>query len=299
MLKKTKVRNKTSLLFFIICMLIFSTTSGQSSDSLQVNKKRLTRFTVISGAAYSATLVGLSELWYKDSERQSFRFFNDNAEWKQVDKLGHFYAGFYFSYGTSKALRWSNVQQRKADLIGAATGFLILAPIEIFDGFSEAYGASSGDLLANAAGSVFFLGQSLLWNEPRIYPRFSFHRTDYASLRPNTLGGSFASEILKDYNGQTYWLSFDMDKFMKFPKWLNIAVGYGANEMVFARDSQNGQAGYSAYRQYYLALDLDLTGIKTHSKVLKTFFGLISLLKFPAPTLELSKNRLKFHPLYF
>lgn len=291
--------SKPSLALLLICTLISFETLAQQTDSLFVNKKRLTTFTLTSGAAYTATMVGLSELWYKDAGRQSFRFFNDNAEWKQVDKLGHFYAGFYFSYGTSKALRWSNVQQRKADFIGAATGFLILAPIEVFDGFSKAYGASTGDLMANAAGSVFFLGQSLLWGEPRIYPKFSFHRTDYAVLRPNTLGDTFASEFLKDYNGQTYWLSFDMDKFMNFPKWLNIAVGYGANEMIFARDSQNAEAGYSAYRQYYLALDLDLTGIKTRSKVLKTFFSLVSLLKLPAPALELSRSRAKFHPLYF
>lgn len=290
--------NKISLTFFT-CALLSLQSFGQQTDSLSVNKKRLTKFVVISGAAYATTLVGLSELWYKDSDRQSFRFFNDNAEWKQVDKLGHFYAGFYFSYGTSKALTWANMPQRKADLIGAATGFLILAPIEIFDGFSDAYGASAGDLLANAAGSTLFLTQSLLWNEVRIYPKFSFHRTDYAALRPNTLGDNFASEFLKDYNGQTYWLSFDMDKFMRFPKWLNLAVGYGANGMVYARDEQNAEAGYSAYRQYYLSLDLDLTGIKTRSKVLKTFFNLVSLLKLPSPTLEFSTKGTKFRPLYF
>lgn len=289
----------TSLAFIVTCTLIFSKAVGQQADSLEINKKRLRVFTVTAGVSYTATLVGLSELWYKDAGHQSFRFFNDNAEWKQVDKLGHFYAGYYFSYGTSKALRWSNVQQRKAGFIGAATGFLILAPIEVFDGFSEAYGASCGDLLANAAGSVFFLGQSLLWDEPRIHPKFSFHRTDYAALRPNTLGNNMASELLKDYNGQTYWLSFDMDKFMSFPKWLNIAVGYGAHGMVYARDSQNAEAGYSAYRQYYLALDVDLTGIRTRSKALKTFFSLVSLLKFPAPALELSGKGAKFHPLYF
>ncbi len=290
--------NKISLTIFVV-ILIFTKATAQQTDSLAINKKRLTRFVIISGAAYSATLVGLSELWYKDSDRQSFRFFNDNAEWKQVDKLGHFYAGFYFSYGTSKALKWANVPQRKADLIGAVTGFLILAPIEIFDGFSDAYGASSGDLIANAAGSTFFLGQSLLWNEVRIYPKFSFHPTDYAELRPNMLGDNFASQFLKDYNGQTYWLSFDMNKFMKFPKWLNLAVGYGANEMIYARDSQNVEAGYSSYRQYYLSLDLDLREIKTRSKVLKTFFNLVSLLKLPSPTVEFSSKGPKFRPAYF
>lgn len=286
-------------LSFILCLLTFAKTFGQQVDSTSVNKKRLTNFIVISGAAYTVTLVGLSELWYKDSGKQSFQFFNDNAEWEQVDKLGHFYAGFYFSYGTSKALRWANVRPRKSDVIGAITGFLVLVPIEIFDGYSEAYGASSGDLLANATGSAFFLTQSLLWNETRIYPKFSFHRTDYAALRPTTLGDDFASEFLKDYNGQTYWLSFDMDKFMRFPKWLNLAVGYGANGMVYARDAQNEAAGFSSYRQFYFALDFDLTGIKTRSKVLKTFFSLVSLLKLPAPTLEFSKKGTKFYPAYF
>lgn len=283
----------------LLCLLSFTRAFSQNQDSLAVNKKRLTTFVAVSGVAYTITLVGLSELWYKDSNQQSFRFFNDNAEWKQVDKLGHFYAGFYFSYGTSKALKWANVPDRKADVIGAVTGFLVLVPIEIFDGFSEAYGASSGDLLANATGSAFFLTQSLLWKEPRIYPKFSFHRTDYAALRPNTLGDSFASEVLKDYNGHTYWLSFDMDKFMQFPKWLNLAVGYGANGMVYAQDAQNEAAGFSAYRQFYFALDLDLTGIKTRSKALKTFFSLVSLIKLPAPTLEFSKKGTKFYPAYF
>lgn len=293
-----KVRSSLSLTLFAWVML-FTQASGQQPDSLEVNKKRLVTLGIVSGAAYSGTLVGLSELWYKNSDRQSFRFFNDNAEWKQVDKLGHFYAGFYFSYGTSAALKWANVPERKAQFIGAATGFLVLLPIEIFDGYSDAYGASTGDLLANAAGSVFFLGQSLLWDEPRIYPKFSFHRTDYAPLRPNTLGSTFGSELLKDYNGQTYWLSFDMDKFIPFPKWLNLTVGYGANDMVYARASQNQAAGFSAYRQFYIALDPDLTGIRTKSKALKTIFRVMSLLKLPAPTLEFSKKGTSFHPAYF
>jgi hypothetical protein len=293
-----KVMSKI-LLVLLIITLAFSAAQAQRSDSLQLNKKRLTRVIAISGTAYAATLVGLSELWYKDSERQSFRFFNDNAEWKQVDKLGHFYGGFYFSYGTSKALTWANVSHRKAALWGAVTGFMVMVPIEIFDGFSDAYGASAGDLIANAAGSGFFLTQSLLWNEIRIRPKFSFHPTDFAHIRPNTLGDGFASEFFKDYNGQTYWLSIDMDKFIKFPKWLNIAVGYGADEMVYARNNQNTAAGYSAYRQYYLSLDLDLTGIRTRSKVLKTFFSLVSLLKLPSPALEFSSKGTRFRALYF
>ena len=287
----------------IVFILLLSTSFvfGQSVDSVQaVNKKRLRTFVGVSGATYGLTLVGLNELWYSDSEKQAFHFFNDNAEWKQVDKLGHFYSAFYLSYGTSSALSWCGVQQRKSDLWGSLTGFLIMLPVEVFDGYSDAYGASSGDLLANATGAGFYLGQKLLWKEIRIQPKFSYHKTDYPTFRPDdALGDTFASELLKDYNGQTYWLSFDMDKFIKFPKWLNLTIGYGADEMVYARDGSNAAAGYQAYRQYYIGLDFDLTGIKTRSKFLKSFFAIASMIKLPAPTLEFSSEGTKFHAFYF
>jgi hypothetical protein len=192
------------------------------------------------------------------------------------------------------------VPPAKSDLIGSLVGFGVMLPIEILDGFSDAYGASTGDLIANAAGSAFFFGQSRLWNEIRIYPRFSFHRTKYAELRSDLLGNDLTSEILKDYNGQTFWLSVDMDKFLKFPKWLNFAVGYGAEGMVYARDYQNTNAGYlTPYRQYYFSVDFDLSGIKTKSKAVKTLLFLANMIKIPAPTVEFSNNSVKFRALYF
>ncbi len=286
------------ILFFLFLPLV--TQSQPADSSLQVNRKRLNAFIIGSTAAYTITLVGLNELWYKDSGRQSFQFFNDNAEWKQVDKLGHFYSAFYLSYGTSSALRWCNVKPKKSDLIGALVGFGMMLPIELMDGYSEAYGGSAGDIIANAAGAAFFLGQSRLWNDIRIYPKFSFHRTDYAQLRPAVLGNGLPSEIFKDYNGQTYWLSFDMDKFFRFPRWLNLAVGYGAEGMVYARDSQNLEAGYPLpYRQYYFSLDFDLRAIKSRSKAVNTLIFLASMIKLPSPTIEFSSKGTKFHGFFF
>jgi len=289
--------NKLLIFFLSIPLWVHSQTIDSSQ---QVNKKRLNTFIVGSTVVYSVTLVGLNELWYEDSPKQSFQFFNDNAEWKQVDKVGHFYSAYYLSYGTSRALRWCQVKPKKSDLVGALVGFGVMLPIEIMDGFSAAYGASAGDLIANAAGSAFFLGQSMLWKEQRIFPKFSFHQTDYAALRPSVLGDGMPSEIFKDYNGQTYWLSFDMDKFMKFPRWLNLAAGYGAEGMVYARDEQNIEAGYPApYRQYYLSIDFDLRAIKSRSKAINTLIFIASMIKLPAPTIEFSSKGAKFHAFYF
>ena len=284
--------------FIFLWVLLPFSISGQT-DTSRVNKKRLNTIVIAGGAGYAAGLIALNHVWYKDTERHSFRFFNDNAEWKQLDKLGHFYNSFYLSYGTSKVLQWCDVETRKAHIIGAVTGFMLTVPIEVMDGFSDGYGASAGDLVADAAGPAFFLGQQLIWNEIRIIPKYSFHRTAFAPLRPELLGDNLFSEILKDYNGQTQWLSVDVDKFTAFPKWLNIAFGYGAHGMIYARDDQNHAANYYPYRQYYVAIDFDLSAIRTRSKLIKTLMFVASAIKLPSPTLEFSKNGSRFHPFYF
>ncbi len=277
------------------------TLAAQIRDSVTddtMNRRRLRTVIIGGGAAYGVTLAGLAHLWYKESGRQSFRFFDDNAEWKQVDKAGHFYSAFHLSQATFGLLRWSKIPETKAALPAALTGFLLLLPVEILDGYSSDYGASAGDLIANAAGAGFFLGQRLAWNEVRVIPKFSYQATDFPALRPEVLGSDFAGRLLKDYNAQTYWLSFDVDKFFTFPKWLNIALGYGATNMVYARDDVNAIHGFDAYRQYYLSLDPDLTAIRTRSKALKTVFDILSIIKLPSPTVSFSKEGTRLHILY-
>jgi len=287
---------------FIVAIIFFPCilfAQADSTDTYPINRGKLKTYIITSSVAYTGSMVGLSELWYKDSQRQSFQFFNDDAEWKQVDKIGHFYSAFHLSHVNAHFLKSCHVPARKSDLIGALTGFMIMAPIEVLDGFSNAYGASVGDLVADAGGSLFFVAQSYAWNEIRIQPKFSFHRTGYAPIRPKELGNGLSEEWLKDYNGQTYWLSVDMDKFIKFPKWLNIAVGYGAQGMVYALDQQNIINGYDPYRQYYLSIDFDLTAIRTKSKVLKTLIYVANMIKLPAPALEFSRKGTVFHAFYF
>jgi hypothetical protein len=284
-------------IFFLLPLASF----GQTPDSIPPhhNAKRLRHLVIGSASAYSASVAGLYQLWYKDTQRQSFTFFNDNAEWKQVDKAGHFFSAFQISHGSSAAWKWAGFRETKSDLLGALTAFAVLLPIEVFDGHSEAYGASVGDLAANAGGALFFLGQKSLWGELRVIPKFSAHRTTFASKRPELLGNDTVSRLLKDYNGQTYWLSFDADKFLAFPKWLNIAVGYGAQGMIYGRDQENIEYGLRPNRQYYLSVDFDLSAIKTGSKALKALIFVGNMIKIPAPALELSSAGTRFHFLYF
>src|SRR3712207_5622829 len=137
-----RFRMPSQLVFCLALICCTCSIDLQGQDTLQAtsrNNKRLKQVVIGSSAGYTIGMTGLYHLWYKDSERQTFRFFNDNAEWKQVDKIGHFGSAFYMSYGAHRALRWCGAD-KKSDLIAAAAGFVILLPIEVFDGFSDAYG---------------------------------------------------------------------------------------------------------------------------------------------------------------
>ncbi len=286
-------------LIIIYLLLTYSLSYSQQvkNDS---SKTRLKRLIIISSATYTTTLIGLNHLWYSKFQREGFHFFNDKNEWMQVDKVGHFFTAYHLSKLSAHALGSTGLPPQKSDLWGSIVGITMMLPIEVFDGFSSEYGASVSDLIANALGSGFYLGQQIIWNENRIHPKFSFNRSGLANQRPEILGETLHEEILKDYNGQTYWLSFDLDKFMKsasFPKWLNIAIGYGASNMVSASVIASTEAGFIPFRKYYFALDPDFSWIQTKSKVLRGFLYFINLIHIPGPTLELSKEKAKFRLL--
>lgn len=265
---------------------------------------------------YAGTLIGLNELWYEDYPHTSFHFFNDNSEWLQMDKAGHVYTGYVESVWTTNALQWAGMKQKKAAWIGAATGFVFQSTLEVFDGFSAEWGASVADVVANGLGSSLSLSQFLLWKEQRIALKFSAHIADYPndlSARADELfGTSFPERIIKDYNGQTYWLSVNPSSFNRhlnsqFPKWLNIAVGYGVDGLFGGFDNWwteegviNDRFDIARVRQFYLSPDIDFTRIRTNSELLKTCFAVLNTIKVPAPALQInSKGKLKMHAVYF
>ena len=274
------------------------------SDTL--NKKRQNTVIVTETALASATLLGLNQIWYADYPRSKFHFINDNNEWLQMDKVGHMYSAYHLGRFGAEMLNWSGADQKKQLIYGAGLGFAFLTAVEVLDGYSSEWGASPGDIIANATGTGLYVSQELLWKEQRIIPKFSFHTTQYANMRPNLLGKSLNEQILKDYNGQTYWLSVNLHSFAKeskIPKWLNVAFGYGAEGMLSGNvqdDIPISVENSERYRKFFLSFDVNLAKIDTKSHFLKTIFSVFNTIKIPAPTLEYSANKgFKAHALYF
>ncbi len=258
---------------------------------------------------YGSSLIGVNELWYKDYPRSSFHLFNDNTEWLQMDKIGHVTTSYYLGRVGIGLMKWTNIDRKKRIWYGGMLGSIYLSTIEILDAYSSEWGFSIGDFAANTVGSLLVIGQELAWDEQRIVLKCSFQQSKYAKYRPDLLGKNLNENLLKDYNGQTYWLSTNIASFLnketKFPKWLNVAIGYGAEGMTGGEfnppyiDEKGYQIYFDRYRQFYLSLDVDLTRIKTKSKFLKTVLYTIGYIKIPAPSIEFNKNGVKGHWLGF
>ncbi len=294
-------------LFLLFSFFLFAQTDTINSDS--INKKRLNTIIYGSIGTYSTSLIVLYFAWYKDSSGYPFHFHDDKGYWLGADKLGHLTTAYTISNYGYWALRWAGVNEIKSTVYGGVMGFGALTVIEILDGFTE-YGASWSDLTANTIGTGVFIGQQFLWKEQRIRLKFSYHSTEYAKYRPDKLGETYFQRVLKDYNGQTFWLSANIHSFLKkeskFPSWINVSVGYGGKGMLGETSNpeydNNGNPipHFDRVRQYYVSMDIDWTRIKTNSNFLKFLFKGLSFVKLPFPTLEYNKeNQFVFHWLYF
>lgn len=308
-------------ILFVISFLHINAQSIYENKLLKpadtLNKKRVLCVSAVQAGIWAGSLIALNKAWYAQYPRSSFHFFDDSGEWLQVDKTGHAFSAYWGANFSASLFRWSGIKRKKAALYGAGMGIAFESVIEILDGYSKEWGFSVSDMIANTTGSLLFLSQELAWEQQRIQFKFSAHRITYKDptlehRADNLYGKSLPERILKDYNAQTYWLSANLHSFAPdagIPKWLNIAIGYGAANMYGGyeniwKDNKQNTENYThipRIRQWYLSPDIDISKIKIKGKVPKLFQVLSVLrLKFPLPTMEINTyGDVKFHPLFF
>lgn len=306
------------MLFFALASL---ETNAQDFFKIpeEKNKQRLIGVSAGIAASYSAVVIGLNQAWYSQYDRGRFHFFNDNKEWLQHDKAGHVWTTYVYTDYAYNLYRWTGIDDKKALWSGAAVAWTAQATVEVLDGFSERWGASSGDLIANTLGTGLYVGQELLWKEQIIQLKFSSHKIDYDKYplfiqerAKNLYGSSFSEQLLKDYNSQVYWLSFNPLLFSKrntkVPKYLQLSFGYGIKQVFggFENEWEDEITGeiinvsdvYPQIRQYYFSLDIDLSRIPVKKPWAKTLLRTINILKFPMPAIEIdSERKVFFRPI--
>ena len=237
-------------------------------------------------------------------DTKAFHFFNDNSQWLGVDKVGHAYSAYVTATTGIKAFEWAGYDRKHSALIGGSIGWLFLGTVEVFDGFSEEWGFSGGDLLANTIGSSIAISQYLIWEKQIMRLKFSYSPSEYREYRPGTLGENEIQGFLKDYNGQTYWASFNLNYIHPNiePKWLNLALGYGGDGMIFSNSDYVSATGETIEqrRQYYLSLDIDFERIPSQKAWVRTLLTALNYFKLPFPVLLIEEGKgLQFEAIHF
>jgi hypothetical protein len=93
-----------------------------------------------------------------------------------------------------------------------------------------------------------------------------------------------------------------------FPKWLSLAIGYGAEGLLGGHDNvwQTDSGEIKDYskvmrtKRIFISVDVNASFLREQNKLFKYLFAPFVLLKFPAPTIEINFERgMVFHPIYF
>ncbi len=317
------------LLTYLMVLPLYNQSSplpnalNQNNAIDTVNKKRLNLLVGSAAAIYTSGSIALYHAWYRDYDQDSFHFFNDSGEWLQMDKMGHVYSAYQQTRLSYAGLRWTGLSSDKSLLYASISSGVAQTTIEVMDGFSSEWGFSWYDFGANIVGIGGFAFQQKCWQEQRILMKYSSRIKSYDDVRQGEtvisiedradalFGRSWPERLLKDYNAQTIWLSANVKSFMpkySVPDWLNVAVGFGVEQVYGGYQNRWEQAGQNIdltenlqrYYQLYISLDMDLSKIETDSKFLRTTLEILNAIKVPFGAIEVNTlGQVKLHLIHF
>jgi hypothetical protein len=298
---------KKKAILFLLTIIKF-TAFANEKDTLAINlphqKKHNTTISSLAIGVSGTSFFALNSLWYKDYPRSNFHFFNDSKEWMQLDKCGHAFSAYQLGRNFYNTLITSDSNRNRNIFLGGASGLIYLTSIEILDGKSAQWGFSNSDMLANTFGYFLFATQEYFLQQQFISLKFSYQKSMFAELRPETFGRNFQQRLLKDYNGQTYWLSAPLSlnrtNTKRFTQWLCISFGYSIDENLYADNNINSVNNFHATREFFFSFDADLNRIEWRRKWMKKIASVINFIKIPSPTIGIrSDGKVKLYPVYF
>ena len=220
-----------------------------------------------------------------------------------MDKAGHIYTAAHLGESFGQILSFAGYSKKKSALLGGVYGWSYLLGLELLDGNSSKWGFSWSDLGANTLGTILYTSQELLFDKQLFRTKFSYSPSGVSQIRPNVLGSNFTESLFKDYNGQTYWLSFSPFSFTQHEqlRWICLSVGYSVNDKISGANDifVTKTKIYSAKRQLLFSLDIDIEAMNIKRKWVRTILKPLNWIKIPFPTMEITNGGLRLQPFYF
>ena len=243
------------------------------------------RLGVVGGLSVGGFILGhfvLGNLWWK-GEKSEFHF-TWQDDWVYAlgaDKFGHFYTPYVGTDLYRQGLEWTGLS-RTSSLwwaAGLASGYTIY--VEIRDGFSEEWGFSWGDFIANSLGVGWRVAE---YYEPwleNVRWKISYDASDAFKE------GAY-STIVDDYESTYHWASLNVNDMLPaqwrslWPDWINIGLGHSVKD-VRAHDG-------TGYHELYIGLDWNTEGLPGEGSFWDWLKRTINYYHLPAPTVRIAPS---------
>lgn len=258
-----------------------------------INYLRLSSMIGLMAATNTVAYIYQRKVWYTEETTvfHSLEFINDWNKYQQMDKFGHFTDAYFTSDLSGKIYRWSGMSGNTSVWLGAITGWAWMLEIELSDAFMSEWGFSWGDMLANTAGSAFYILQQFNYEAlGGIHPKFSWHKSE--AWKENRYKKD-PQALIEDYEGMTFWLTVNPHHYFpdswkkNYSEWLaplGLAFGVSAKNI--------GIYPWGGYKEYFVGLDIDLRKLPIWDDwgFFKFVKSEVNFLRLPLPTIRFSPH---------
>ncbi len=260
----------------VLCASV-SARAQESSDS--VSTAGVAVASLIPASMIAGIIVLNQQAFWKYAEEVPFHISNDPPYAMHIDKFSHFYVSAVGSDIMHRAYAAAGLKD--ALWLGAALSLAAGTTIELEDarhGNDPQYGFSPGDLTGDILGSALPILKEY-WPPAR---RFDVKLSVWPS---DAYKAGAYKTLADDYESQYYWLSFDLHEVTPLPAWLNIALGFGCENLYREKYSVPAPGG-PPYTDLYFGPDINLRGIPIEGKFWKTLTDVLSYVRIPLPALQ-------------
>ena len=299
----------TRVLFLIAISLILNKNLLYATSQTDSSKTIIKIINIGVPSAAVISLVGINEVWYKNYARSDFHFFDDLKEWNGMDKIGHACTSYQLNKISHSLFEKNNI--KKPLLKSSVYTFGYMLGVELLDGYSTEWGFSIYDVIGNGFGTILYTFQERKFKNQPFKIKFSSNKSTYASCRPSLLGENRLQQILKDYNGQTYWLTFNYNelwnKRIKLFDYIDFAFGYSIDGFTGGHNNPeisscncliNDCNNLKRTSQFIFSVDLNTSKIKNKHPILGKFLLPFDIVKIPFPAFILNNSK-NFKLIYF
>ncbi len=252
------------------------------------------RFSIVAGGLFTAWLgmhIYYSNTWWKDRAHY-FKFAEDPYYARDVDKLSHIYTANLISVSSAKFYEWSGMNPTLALVVGSSSAIAYETYIEINDGLSPNWGYDWGDMAGNFIGALFPIAQRF------VKPLRSFNIK--WSFEPSWINKKLRNypDLLDDYTSMKFWLTISPHDLLpkKIARYYPAFLGFGLG--INLQNASHATGATNAYREYYLAFDIDVTKLPGNTEFLKKMKEVLNFYHIPMPGVKLYKNTIWYGLLF-